>query len=409
MTAALRDGILAVLVEHDPLGEASDGTELEPYVFQADELATILSGSGADGETCAVAVWAVLGGAAFGPSASCSALGDEIAQVLERHPGAPPHDDEPLDHEDDDDPTDLPELADAPGVAVLMALISRDPYALGRTEVAVDWRAAYAALAAEVVLRVRLEPADLAGTVAVVRDGALGQPTCPPPDELDLRLLLLREDLHEIVGALPYLVAPNVLPPTDEVADDPLVAGVRAILERHDTEGGHGRGGQGEIAAGVVECLREASDADAALCARVVWAELRRWSLASRMADLDALGDAGGEIADLLDMYRAAVRLRPALVQRAPGIGPGDRLVHAAQDVLAELDPLTAREDADYAEQAQRIAEALRHGVDGVLHCQTVVWRVVVWFYGAFAAGPLSAYRDAGAELLRAVRENNAA
>ncbi len=292
MTAALRDGILAALVAHDPLREASDGDAVEPYAFEADELATILAGSAADAGTCAVAVWAVLGGAAFGHPHACAALGDEIALVLDRHPGADADpelwDEADADDADGPDEAEYAELGDALGTAVLMALITRDPYALGRVEMAVDWHAAYAPLAVDVVLRLRGESEPLATTIDLVRDGALGQPACPPADELDVRLQLLAEDLREVARAVSYaLAADDIAAEVDPDADDPLVAGVRSILERHDPAGDAvQRSGYGDIAAGVAECLREATEADAELCARVVWTELRRWGDPSRVGEV---------------------------------------------------------------------------------------------------------------------------
>ena len=282
----LREGILEALVAHDPLDEASDADSDGAYAFEANELTTILSGTAADAATCAASVWTVLGGGRRSLVA-LTTLGAAIADVLVEHPydedlGDGDEEDEDdedddglgLDEEDDEDEADDlddVELADPVATAVLMAMITRDPYALGRREGAVDWHAAYAEHALDLVRHLRgseVGPAVL--RLEELRDVASLQPTCPTAPELELRVRLLRDDIVEIGSAAVYLRTADVERAAAELdADDPLAAGIHAVLDRHDPAPDAVPDGYADIAAGVADCLREADDADAPLCARV--------------------------------------------------------------------------------------------------------------------------------------------
>lgn len=413
--SSLRDSIVAILALHDPLGVMLPGIDAEEgYGAEGEDVAEIVVGEAFQPGECAAVVWALLsrrlGATETGPIERFADVGADVAaavaasdEVAERFP----HDD------DDDDDAGPSELLDLLDTAILGILDDHDPAGIGDLDLTPPaYTAAYRRyenVAAHV--GARLETASLNGPAWAIVVSALLLVEFGTVAEAPLALV--GEELAQLAVLAPIVLVdlpglvPMALDPRPAGQDDPLAAGIVALLDRHDlmTLDAIGETVYPLIAEEIARLVRDAPS-DPVVCGSIAWAICRQWEIGDEIVPIMAYRTFGADLADLAALYRELAEHNPDLagpdVRDGAGILAREPFALAIHAALSELDPFDLLDDdagtVDYVPYARELAARLETGSPSAGWCQVLAWKVLTDPWGGLG-GSIGRFRELGAKL----------
>jgi hypothetical protein len=415
MEISLRDSIVEILARHDPL-EAMTLPEIDAedvYGAEGEDITEIVVGEPFLPDECAAVVWAILtqrlGADEVGPVERYAAIGIEIAAAVAASDEVASSFPSEADDEDDG-PSELLDVLDT---AVLGILDDHDPAGIIDLDLSpLEHTAAfrrYETIAQLIAAQIGTVELDEHGWAAAVAEMLLEE----FGTVADAPLALVGAELAELAPLAPLVV--RDLPSTAQLAieipqdepRDPLVAGIVALLVRHDVSD------LDEVASGVYPTIAEEvaklardTDPDAVVCRAIVWAVCRQWGIGAEPVPLAAFEQIGRELAELTTVYRELAERSPELI--GPGTRDGASMLAeepfalAVHGALLAHDPFDLVADdaatTDYVPYAREIAARLASGSASAGWCQVLVWKVLTDPWGGLG-GSIGRFRELGAAL----------
>ncbi len=414
MEASLRDSIVALLAEHDPLGVMLPGLDAEDaYGAEAEDVAEVVVGEAFLPGECAAVIWALLsrrmGAAEAGPLERFAGVGCDVAAAVAASDEVAGSYDPDEDDDDDEGPSELLDLLDT---AILGILDDHDPAGIADLDISPSAHTAafrrYENVAVALAAPIEGESLDAAGWAVVASALLLAEFGTVS----EAPLALVSEDLAALVPLVPFILGelPGLPPPQPAVkdeSDDPLAAGIVALLERHElmTVDGLTESTCPLVADEVARLVRDVPS-DAAVCGAIAWAVCRQWELGGELASIAEYRAFGVDLADLTTLYRELAGQNPALAEPAvrdvAGILAREPFARAVHEAIYDADPFDLVDDdaatLDYVPYAREVAARLLGGSLSAGWSQVLAWKVLTDPWGGLG-GSIGRFRELGVAL----------